>query len=156
FGIGGAILGLILYSVVGIVTGLEIGYVSLAVGYLVGQAIKMGSGGMGGRRYQIAALALTYAAVSVSAVPIALSQMSKHASAAKSNQTTPGPAVETDETEVKETAPEEDSPMGLGAAFAYLALLGLASPFLDLADPLHGLIGLVILFVGMQIAWKMT
>lgn len=32
FGVGAAIAGLILYSTVGIVTGLEIGYVSLAVG----------------------------------------------------------------------------------------------------------------------------
>ncbi len=43
FGIGGALLGLILYSVVGILTGLEIGYVSLAVGFIVGRAMMMGS-----------------------------------------------------------------------------------------------------------------
>jgi len=42
FGVGGAVLGLILYSTVGIVTGFQIGYVSLAVGYLVGRAIMMG------------------------------------------------------------------------------------------------------------------
>jgi hypothetical protein len=34
--------------------------------------------------------------------------------------------------------------------------MGLASPFLELQDPMHGLIGLVILFVGIQIAWKLT
>src|SRR5712672_3521067 len=43
FGIGGALIGLILYSAVGIMTGLEIGYVSIAVGYIVGRAIMMGS-----------------------------------------------------------------------------------------------------------------
>src|ERR1051325_10290446 len=48
FGIGGALLGLILYSAVGIITGLEIGYISLAVGYLVGRAMMMGSLGIGG------------------------------------------------------------------------------------------------------------
>jgi hypothetical protein len=46
--------------------------------------------------------------------------------------------------------------MSVGKALAYLAFLGLASPFLELQDPLHGLIGLVILFVGLQIAWKLT
>jgi len=66
FGIGGAIIGLILYSVVGIVTGLEIGYVSLAVGYIVGRAVLLGTSGIGGRRQQIAAAVLTYAAVSMS------------------------------------------------------------------------------------------
>jgi hypothetical protein len=58
FGLGGALLGLSLYAAFGILTGLVIGYVSLAVGYLVGKAIKMGSRGMGGRRYQIAAAIL--------------------------------------------------------------------------------------------------
>src|SRR5262245_56189507 len=77
FGAGGALLGLILYSTVGIMPGLAIGYVSLAVGYIVGKAIMVGSRGRGGRRYQVAALLLTYAAVSVSAVPIALSELAK-------------------------------------------------------------------------------
>lgn len=60
FGVGGAILGLILYSVFGIVTGIEIGYISLAVGYIVGKAMRMGSRGNGGRRYQLVAVILTY------------------------------------------------------------------------------------------------
>jgi hypothetical protein len=37
-----------------------------------------------------------------------------------------------------------------------LALFGIASPFLELADPIHGLIGLVILFVGLSIAFRLT
>jgi len=77
FGCGGAFLGMILYSTFGIVTGLVIGYLSLAVGYLVGRAMMMGSKGVGGRRYQIAALLLTYAAVSMSAIPIAISMQVK-------------------------------------------------------------------------------
>src|ERR1041384_1589419 len=73
FGTGGALAGLILYSLVGIVTGLAIGYVSLAVGWLVAKTMMMGSRGRGGRRYQITAVALTYASVSMAAVPIAIS-----------------------------------------------------------------------------------
>jgi len=34
--------------------------------------------------------------------------------------------------------------------------MGLASPFLALQDPFHGFIGLVILFVGIRIAWKLA
>src|SRR5262245_3845919 len=64
FGVGGAIVGMILYSVVGIITGLEIGYVSLAVGYIVGRSILLGTSGFGGRRHQISAALLVYAAVS--------------------------------------------------------------------------------------------
>src|SRR3984885_6522061 len=77
FGIGGAILGLAIYATFTIVTGIILGYVSLAVGYIVGKAIKTGSSGMSGRRYQIAALILTYAAVSMAAIPIGISQIVK-------------------------------------------------------------------------------
>ncbi|MBI3645674.1 MAG: hypothetical protein HY233_06905 [Acidobacteriales bacterium] len=37
-----------------------------------------------------------------------------------------------------------------------MALLGLASPFLELQDPVHGFIGLIILLVGIRIAWQIT
>src|SRR5262249_51838020 len=42
FGVGGAIAGLVLYSAFSIVTGIIIGYVSPAVGWLVGTAMKKG------------------------------------------------------------------------------------------------------------------
>src|SRR5258706_3194548 len=97
FGIAGALAGLILYSAFGIITGIEIGYVALAVGWLVGTAIKKGSNGIGGRRYQIAAVALTYAAVSIFSVPIGLSYMMKEkkpaASSAVSAPAAPSPAT---------------------------------------------------------------
>jgi len=161
FGVGGAILGLILYAVFGIVTGLMVGYVSLAVGWIVGKAMMMGSGGIGGRRYQIAAVVLTYAAVSMAAVPIYMAQASKAHKATSAIQTGSVPnSVEQSSGNVA-PAPEPNPPAGkrpanLGAALVTLALVGLASPFLELRDPFHGLIGLVILFVGMQFAWKIT
>lgn len=72
FGIGAAILGFILFARFVIITGISLGYISLAVGLLVGKAMKLGSNGVGGRRYQIAAAALTYAAVSMAAISIAI------------------------------------------------------------------------------------
>jgi hypothetical protein len=35
-------------------------------------------------------------------------------------------------------------------------LIGIASPFLDLQNPTHGIIGLIILFVGLRFAWQFT
>jgi hypothetical protein len=142
FGIGGAILGLVFYVAVALTTGLIIGFVSLAVGYIVGKAVVMGSGGLGGRRYQIAAVLLTYMAVSLAAVPIAISQM-KQRSAQQHAQ-------------VSGSATTNAPKMSPAKAVATLALVGLASPFLALADPAHGIIGLIILFVGIRIAWKIT
>jgi hypothetical protein len=164
FAVGGAILGLILYSAFGIITGLEIGYISLAVGYIVGKAMRMGSRGIGGRRYQVVAVILTYAAVSMSAIPIGISQYAKE----KKNpppaqvQKSPSPAPESENSSADPdstptpTAKPAKAKMGLGAALIGLAVLGLASPFLELQDPFHGVIGLVILLVGIRIAWQLT
>ena len=164
FGVGGAILGLILYSAFGIITGLEIGYISLAVGYSVGKAMRMGSRGIGGRRYQILAVILTYAAVSMSAIPIGISQYAKEkkehpqtgvqkAPQADQESVNPSPEPGSSMAPAAQTAKPK---MGLGAALAGLAFLGLASPFLELQDPVHGIIGLVILLVGIRIAWQLT
>jgi hypothetical protein len=142
FGVGGAILGVGIYVGFALATGLIAGLVSLAVGYIVGRAILMGSGGVGGRRYQVAAVLLTYIAVSLAAVPIALSQHTKQRSAQAQGQ-------------VSETA--DSSPkISVSKAVATLALIGLVSPFLGLSNPMQGVIGLIILFVGIRIAWRMT
>jgi hypothetical protein len=158
FGLGAAVLGLILYSVVGIVTGLQIGYLSLAVGYMVGRAIMIGSAGVGGKRYQIMAVVLTYAAVSLSAVPIAISQFSKNKDHQATNSSA-NPAGKTQLSEVQSGTADSRSEAPKASFFSavgLLALLGLASPILNLSDPVSGLIGLVILFVGIRIAWKTT
>jgi hypothetical protein len=170
FGIGGAVLGLIIYAGFGIITGLMLGYISLAVGYIVGKAIMKGTNGLGGRRYQIAAVALTYAAVSLSAIPIGISQIVKHRNEQKQNlvkhapppSIDPGESTEPDataEAPLQPVTPQSVAPkpkMSIGSAIGMLTLAGLASPFLELQDPLHGAIGLIILFVGIRIAWKLT
>ena len=168
FGVGAAIAGMALYAIVGIVTGLMIGYVSLAVGWLVGKAMMKGSGGLGGRRYQIVAMLLTYAAVSMAAIPTAIVEFSKEKKQrAESQAQAPAP---NDSASPQSPSPEGgQSPapnpesgttgkrMTVASALAYLAFLGLASPFLELgSSPLNGLIGLVILSVGIRIAWQLT
>lgn len=151
FGIPAAVLGLILYAAFEIMTKFTIGYLALGVGYLVGKAMLLGSGGLGGRRYQIVAAILTYAAVSMAAVPVGLSQMREDRKAQiSSEQSTSPDGRSTEATQ----APKEK--MSIGSALAYLAFLGLASPFMELQSPVSGLIGLVILYVGLQIAWKLT
>jgi hypothetical protein len=167
FGVGGALVGLIVYSAFGIMTGLVIGYVSLAVGYIVGKAILKGSGGVGGRRYQIAAAVLTYAAVSMSAIPIGISQIVKHKNVQKQSQmkqvpagsqseASPTAALDAEDGESTESSKSTQPKMGFGAALGMLALAGLASPFLELQDPVQGGIGLIILLVGIRIAWRLT
>src|SRR5438093_4534385 len=159
FGVGGAIAGLILYSAFGIITGIEIGYVALAVGWLVGTAIKKGSNGVGGRRYQIAAVALTYAAVSLSAIPLGISYMMKEkkpAVAATASASSSGSSTTPSSNDSEIVVQPVRQRRSLGTIVGALIVAGLASPFLELQGGLSGIIGLVIIFVGMRIAWKIT
>ena len=163
FGIGASVVGLIGYAAFGIITGIEIGYISLAVGWLIGKAMHKGSNGIGGRRYQIVAALLTYAAVSIAAIPIYLYQTKEHKPAPPAHvQTTPSKPEATGDADSDanssntSAAPAAKPKMGFLAAIGALTLLGLASPFLELADPVHGAIGLVILFVGIRFAWRQT
>jgi len=159
YGVGAAVAGLILYAAFEIATGLIIGYVSLAVGWMVGKAMMKGSNGQGGRRYQITAALLTYAAVSMAAIPIWIHYASEHKQSPHASQQQ---QLADEQRELEREAGQSPTPapakpaVNIGKAFATLAFLGLASPFLELADPLHGAIGLFILFIGIRIAWQIT
>jgi hypothetical protein len=162
FGIGTAIVGLVGYATLVIIfRGWTIGYISVGVGYIVGKAMMIGSKGIGGRKFQIAAALLTYAAVSMAEVPIELVLFAKH-------KPTQQEQVQEEQRQFEKEfgqqsqAPAQPEPtvhrrLPLGRLIGYLALLGLASPFLALSgNPVWGAIGLVILFVGIQIAWRIT
>ena len=69
------------------------------------------------------------------------------------DSTDAGPAA--DETANAQPAPVRAKPT-LVKILVQLFFIGLASPFLALRDPGSGLIGLVILFVGLSIAFRMT
>lgn len=159
YGVGAAVAGLILYAAFEIATGLIIGYVSLAVGWMVGKAMMKGSNGQGGRRYQITAALLTYAAVSMAAIPIWIHYASEHKQSQRASQQQ---LLADEQRELERETGQSPTPapakpaVNLGKAFVTLAFLGLASPFLELADPLHGAIGLFILFIGIRIAWQIT
>jgi hypothetical protein len=128
FGAGAAIIGLVFYSTFTIVTHFYFGYVALAVGWLVGKAMMMGSRGVGGARYQISAVIFTYAAISLASVPILIARALQSG------------AAHVDWSNVA----------------GQLVLWGIASPFLQLRSGVSGAIGLVILFVGLRIAYRIT
>jgi hypothetical protein len=128
YGIGAAIAGLAFYAGFTIAFHFYFGYVALAVGWIIGKAMMAGSKGIGGRKYQIVAALLTYFAISMASVPIMIA-------------------------EVYAAGKDIDWGKFIGVLLAY----GVASPVLDmLGGAVHGLIGLVILFVGLRIAWRLT
>lgn len=157
-GIGAAIVGMTLYAgIVILLHGITVGYFSLAVGYIVGKGMMMGSKGLGGRKYQIVAVLLTYAAVSTAAIPIWYYQLSREHHPKTTQEQLQDEQHQFEQESGQQSAPVEKPRPSVGAVIVTLLGLGLASPFLEVAaSPGWGLVGLVILFVGLQIAWKMT
>ena len=164
YGIGAAVAGMVLYATFEIVTGIIIGYVSLAVGWMVAKAMMQGSKGVGGPRYQVAAALLTYAAVSLAAVPVIIHYArghQRHAQVQQQNLDEEQRQLEAESGQSHSQGPrpqnQQPTKMSAGAAIGKLALFGLASPFLEvMGNPFGGLIGLVILFVGIRIAVRIT
>lgn len=167
-GVGAAVVGMLGYALIAILLqGWVISYMSIAVGFLVSTAMMKGSHGVGGRRYQITAVLLTYAAVSMSAVPIGLYFVREHREQKLAQQH----KLEDEQQQLEQEfgahgqatkpaarpAARPMSAMNVGTWLARLAWIGLTSPFLALSEsPGWGAMGLLILFFGMRIAWRIA
>jgi hypothetical protein len=66
FGSAAALAGFLIYFGVMKLTGLEIGLISILVGFMVGSAVRAGSENRGGWLYQLLAIFLTYSAIGAS------------------------------------------------------------------------------------------
>jgi hypothetical protein len=149
YGSGAAFLGWAGWSAVEIITGFQIGLLAIAVGWMVGTAIRKGTEGHTSRKYQIMAVTLTYLAISMSFLPILIAdQIKKGNPAAEQKKTDPAVTV------------RPDAPPTLGGFFVALAmLLGLAlvSPVLGaIFNFPMGLIGVFIVYLALQRAWQLT
>lgn len=160
-GLVAAALGAAVYYAVAALTGYEIGLISIAVGLLVGFAVRKGSRGRGGWRYQALAMFLTYAAIASTYVPRVF-QAAKEQERSAATVQTPAPAAaplpaEAPASGAPATAPTpEAAPVGLGAflgAVGMLLALSLALPFLAGFD---NVMGLVLIAIGLYEAWKVN
>ena len=141
FGLAAALAGAALYYAVIAITDYEIGLVAIAIGYMVGYAVRAGAKGRGARRIQVLAVVLTYVSVSVAYLALALGSAGAESSAradAVSNQASTAGA----------------SPL---LSLAFLAVFSLALPVLSVVNSMpSGLISAAIIAFGMQQAWRMT
>lgn len=151
FGAGAALAGSVLYAIP-LALGFQIGIVALAVGWMVGKAIRAGSYGTGGRPQQILAVVLTYFAISTSFFPAALFLRAKHSIEGQSEVKKPASAPS-----MHDQVTTNPQTMSAGKAIASLLVFAVIFPFLELkSSPAGGLISLFILFIGLQRAWVMT
>lgn len=158
YGVGAAVVGLIGYALIAILLqGWVISYMSIGVGWIVGTAMMKGSNGMGGRRYQIAAAVLTYAAVSMAAIPIWIHFAPDRHEQKQTQERKFGNDAGQQQPDAQPTPRPERPQMSLVMWLGRVALLGLASPFIELSGNFFwGAIGLLILFWGIRIAWRIT
>jgi hypothetical protein len=158
YGVGAALAGCILYAIP-LAMGFQIGIVALAVGWMVGKAIRTGGYGTGGRPQQILAVALTYFAISTSFLPAAFFIGMKRAAVKISDakKVSTKPPVQSPVLDPPQGGVTPAKPPSPGEAVAGLLMLVTISPFLELgSSPVGGLISLFILFIGLQRAWALT
>jgi hypothetical protein len=149
-GLGAGIVGAIIYYAVMALLNLEIGIVAILIGYMVGYAVRKGARGRGGRRFQILAVALTYASIAMAYAPIAVKGALDESSAKASTAVAASSASAT-------TTRADEKDGSLLFALAAISLFVAALPILVIFGSLPGsVISGLIIFFGMTQAWRMT
>jgi hypothetical protein len=165
-GVAAAVVGAGLYYAVLALTGYEVGLIAIAVGFLVGGAVRWGCHGRGGWLYQAIAVGLTYVAIVSTYVPFLFAELddAPPAEAVAAAAAPPqGDAAAATATAATATAAPASAPaaaagatVGLGgialAAAAFVALV-LALPFLA---GFENFLGWLIIGFALLQAWQMN
>jgi hypothetical protein len=153
---GGVALGCgVAYALFVHFTNFQLSLITIGIGIVVAKAVRAASSNVGGTRYQVLAVALTYAASTMGYAP-AIATGIKNAIVAPAPAQ--GSASAEEGAEAKGSAPAK--PIGLREAAAAIVMLVasfvglvLAAPFLEITEaPL----GLLIVGFGLLQAWKLT
>ncbi len=149
---------------------LEIGLIAIAIGHTVGLGVRRGSGGRGGRAFQVLAVLLTYFWTTANYAPDivqglvnAAKERGEQAAAVTPGTTAPAPQPPARAPEVSPAAAQA-APAGAGegvvliltgAVMFAIVVFGLcmASPFLL---GVENVIGLLIISFGLYQAWQLN
>jgi hypothetical protein len=177
-GVGAAVICFALYSVLAILIHFYLGFIGLIIGWVIAAAMMKGSNDLGDKRFQIVAVLLTYVAISMSAVPVYIVHKMQHrystsASAAPAPASSaspdssapaqkasahpkPAPLPAPQQKPAVQQKPAARPPIHFASVAKDLVLLGLASPIINLTDPIEGFLGIAILLIAMRVAWRVT
>lgn len=162
-----AALGAALYFGIAALTGYEFGLIAVLVGLAVGIAVRKGSGGRGGWRYQLLAMFLTYSAVVATDSGLIARELRKDLRARVDSLRARGvpdssarrAAVAAEFRAPTDTAAQarpgrsRPGPLAFTLAFAALVMLAYAAPIMiGIGSPLHLLIAAFALYE----AWKLN
>jgi hypothetical protein len=145
--VGGSIWAYITYKSGGTVYGL----VAIGLGYLIGIAVKKGSGERGGRGYQALALVLTYLGVAIGYVGAAIPELGKHPPKATVEEKAPADSSKPGNT----AKPVKVDPAPAGCLLGLILVAGLclgAPVMVGMESP----ITLVFLAIALWEAWKLN
>jgi len=166
FGAVAAAAGSAIYFAVSYFTGYEVGLISILVGFMVGKAVAFGTGGRGGLKYQLIAVAFTYLSIVSSYVPTIIMELAAEPTTTEASAAATGEAPGSAETSAEASAEAsmeassantgtvaaDDEAIGLVGVLTLLALL-LALPFLA---GFENIIGIFIIGIGLWEAWKLN
>lgn len=122
---------------------LEIGLIAIGIGHFVGLGVRRGSGGRGGRGFQLLAVVLTYFWITANYVPDVMQAFMARGSA----------VAVAGEDAARDGEAAATGPIEVAVALVLLFGVALAAPFLDGAD---NIIGLIIIAFGLYQAWKLN
>ncbi len=151
-GAAAAALGAGLYFGIEALTGYEFGLVAIVVGLIVGAAVRKGSTGRGGWRYQVLAMFLTYTAVVATDSTLIVREIRKQSQARADSVQVAGVAQPQAQAA---TGPRRDKPGPITLLVGLVVLVGIAyaAPIMiGVANPLH----LVIAGFALYEAWKLN
>lgn len=168
FGAGAALVGTLVWFLVIKLSGSEFGLIAIAVGLLVGFAVRYGARGRGGGRYQALAMALTYFSITASYVPLVIEGMAKSGKvdggangtskaatpdSAESASQRDGAPRESARAPAEPAATREASAGGVVVAVLFIFGFALASPFLG---GFSNIMGIIIIGIALYEAWKLN
>jgi hypothetical protein len=173
---GMAVLCGIGYAIFSAVTKMELALITIGIGFLVAKAVRKASGGIGGRRFQVLAVALTYLGSTMGYMPAVFNGLMKHADHASpanhANHAQEAPSASPPAAPGSEpvagdgaggpsatpappaaATPKMNPFIALLALGALIVAISLAGPFLEFTQaPL----GLLIVGFGLWEAWRLT
>ena len=153
-GLGVALLGGIVWFAVAHWMNMEIGLLSIAIGYCVGRTVRWASGHRGGRAYQVLAVLLTYFGIVSAYIPYVVTELGAYARKQSSVQSAPATTTASKAPAKAEATSKEGVSVGtLFLGVAAIIVLAAVRPFLA---GFENIIGILIIAFGLWQAWQIN
>jgi hypothetical protein len=143
----------IAYAVFVHFTEYQLALLTIGIAFVIAKVLRHCSHGVGGRKYQVLALALTYFASAMGYGPGLIAGLREGPGKEVSPKTAMAAAAATPTSPARPDGPDEHSVFGVLVALAVMFALLLAAP---LFAATHAPIGLLIIGFGLWEAWKLT